>query len=271
MPQDRSSPLPELPPDPPRVAWRKQMRARVLAEARALAAESGWDGVRVADLALRAEVSRPSIYKEFGDRAGIGRALVQREAEELLCALAVVLKARRGDLGAALEAAVAHVLAEADANPFVGAVLTAARGGTDALLPFLTSRPEPVFSGAWQLLAAWLGEVVPQVSEERRAEAADLAVRLTLSHMLLPAPGPEGASTPTSAPTPTSVPAQVSRAVCAVLGVPVPRWPGGLAARHALGQAARPSGSSACELLDGRWGDGGEEVDEVAVGVAEQQ
>lgn len=212
MPHDRRSARAGLPPDPPRVAWRKQMRERVLAEARTLAAEGGWDRVRVADLALRAEVSRPSIYKEFGDRAGIGRALVQREAEDFLLGLATVLETRRDDLGAALEAAVAHVLAEASANPFIGAVLTAARGGTDALLPFLTSRPEPVFSGAWQLLAAWLGEVVPQVNQGRRVEAADLAVRLTLSHMLLPAPRP-GA-------TPTPVPAQVSRAVCAVLGVP---------------------------------------------------
>ncbi|MEV7687614.1 TetR family transcriptional regulator [Streptomyces bungoensis] len=190
------------------MAWRKQMRERVLSEARALAAEGGWDRVRVADLALRAEVSRPSLYKEFGDRAGIGRALVQREAEEFLLGLAVVLEAHRGDPRSALEAGVAHVLAEAGANPFLRAVLAAARGGTDALLPFLTSRPEPVYSSAWRLLAGWLGEVVPEADEDRRAEAADLAVRLTLSHILLPAPRTE------------STPGRVSRAVWAVLGAP---------------------------------------------------
>jgi AcrR family transcriptional regulator len=183
------------------------MRERVLAEARALAAEGGWDRVRVADLALRAEVSRPSIYKEFGDRAGIGQALVRREAEEFLLGLAAVLDERRDDVPAALEAAVAHALAEAGANPFVGAVLTAVRGGTDALLPFLTSRPDPVFTSAWRLLADWLGEVAPGVGEERRVEAADLTVRLTLSHMLLPSSLTAGA------------PERVSRAACAVLGV----------------------------------------------------
>lgn len=183
------------------------MRERVLAEARALAAEGGWDRVRVADLALRAEVSRPSIYKEFGDRAGIGRALVRIEAEVFLMGLAAVLDERRNDVAAALEAAVAHALAEAGANPFVGAVLTAVRGGTDALLPFLTSRPEPVFTSAWRLLADWLGEAVPEASEDRRAEAADLAVRLTVSHMLLP-------SSLTA-----DAPGTVARAACAVLGV----------------------------------------------------
>ncbi|MFP8961423.1 TetR family transcriptional regulator [Streptomyces nanhaiensis] len=189
------------------MAWRKQMRERVLAEARALTAEGGWDRVRVADLALRAEVSRPSIYKEFGDRAGIGQALVRRETEAFLLGLAAVLDEHRDDVAAALEAAVAHALAEAGANPFIGAVLTAVRGGTDALLPFLTSRPDPVFTSAWHLLAQWLGEVVPDAAEERRVEAADLAVRLAVSHMLLPSTLTAGA------------PELVSRAACAVLGV----------------------------------------------------
>ncbi|MFF9623828.1 TetR family transcriptional regulator [Streptomyces griseosporeus] len=209
MSNDRSLPGPDARPDPPRVAWRKRMREQVLAEARALAAEGGWDKVRVADLAARAQVSRPSVYKEFHDRAGIGRALVQRETDAFLLGLAGVLESQGDDLGRALEAAVAHALSEAGANPFIGAVLTAARGGTDALLPFLTSRPEPVFSSAWRLLSQWLGEVVPQVAADRRIEAADLAVRLTLSHMLLPAARPE------------TTPRQVSQAVCAVLGVPV--------------------------------------------------
>jgi len=46
------------------------------------------------------------------------------------------------------------------------------------------------------------------VAAERRVEAADLAVRLTISHMLLP-------SRLTS-----EAPDRVSRAACAVLGLP---------------------------------------------------
>lgn len=87
------------------------MRERVLREAWALAAHDGWDRVRIADLEERAEVSRPSIHKEFGDRAGVGQALVESETKR-------------------------H-------SPFIRAVLVAARGGTDALLPFLTSRAGP--------------------------------------------------------------------------------------------------------------------------------
>lgn len=188
------------------MAWRKEMRARVLHEAWQLASEAGWDRVRVADLAQRAEVSRPSIYAEFGDRAGIGTALVRRETERFLLGVAEVLAAHRGSVSAALEAGVRHTLAEAARNPFIRAVVTAARGGTDALLPFLTSRPEPVFSQARHLVAAWLGEVVPQAPEGRRDEAADIVVRLAVSHMLLPGPDLGEASS------------RVARAAGAVLG-----------------------------------------------------
>ncbi|MFE4695623.1 TetR family transcriptional regulator [Streptomyces sp. NPDC056738] len=208
MSDGHASAPPRFRPDPPRVAWRKDMRERVITEARALAAENGWDRVRVADLALRADVSRPSIYKEFGDRAGIGRALVERETDAFLVGLAAVLDGHRGRPAPALEAAVAHALEQAAVNPFVGAVLTATRGGTDALLPFLTSRPEPVFSSTRRLLSAWLGEAVPQAAGDRREAAADLAVRLTVSHMLLPAQDP-GAT-----------PLHIARTVCTILGVP---------------------------------------------------
>ncbi|WP_372499553.1 TetR/AcrR family transcriptional regulator [Streptomyces spororaveus] len=71
-------------PDPPRVAWRKQMRQRVLDAARDLTCEAGWDQVSLSAVAARAEVSRPSVYKEFGNRAGLGRALVVRETQQFL-------------------------------------------------------------------------------------------------------------------------------------------------------------------------------------------
>ncbi|MGW2825732.1 TetR family transcriptional regulator [Streptomyces sp. NPDC001443] len=179
----------------------------MLDEAWTLAAKTGWDRVRVADLAQRAEVSRPSIYAEFGDRAGIGQALVRREADRFLTGLADVLDRHRTHVGFALQAGVGHALAEAERNPFIDAVLSAARGGTDALLPFLTSRPEPILASSWTLVAAWLGDVLPRVEESRRADAADLLVRLTISHMLLPPPDPGTA------------PARVARAACAVLGI----------------------------------------------------
>lgn len=173
--------------DPPRVAWRRQMREQVLAAAGELASVRGWDGVRVADLAERAEVSRPSIYKEFGDRAGIGRALVQRETDDFLRGVAEALESPGSDVSACLGGAVSYALNESADNPLISAVLQAARRGTDGLLPFLVSRPDPIFDSARSLLEAWLTLRDPTDGAWRTADAADVAVRLTLSHMLLPA------------------------------------------------------------------------------------
>ncbi|OQR59717.1 hypothetical protein B6E66_34095 [Streptomyces maremycinicus] len=192
-------------PEPPRVAWRSQMRERVLDEAWVLAARQGWDKVRVSDLAERAEISRPSIYMLFGNRAGIGQALVQRETERFLLGLATVLDAHRSDLAHSLRQGVAHALDEGARNPFIRAVIAATQGGTDALLPFLTSRPDPVFSSARDLIATWLAEMAPDTSHQRRAEAADIVVRLTISHMMLPTAECD------------EIPQLVARAACAIL------------------------------------------------------
>ncbi|MFD6494531.1 TetR/AcrR family transcriptional regulator [Streptomyces sp. NPDC060188] len=168
------------------MAWRRQMREQVLAAAGELASVRGWDRVTMADLAERAEVSRPSIYKEFGDRAGIGRALVQRETDNFLRGVAEALERPGGDVATCLVGA-SYALNESADNPLISAVLRAARHGTDGLLPFLASRPDPIFDSARSLLEVWLTHREPTKGVWRTAEAADVAVRLTLSHMLLPA------------------------------------------------------------------------------------
>ncbi|MET7391453.1 hypothetical protein ACFYPT_40715 [Streptomyces sp. NPDC005529] len=45
---------------------------------------------------------------------------------------------------------------------------------------------QAVYPGGRQLVAAWLADVLPRTGEQRRGDAADIVVRLTLSHMLLP-------------------------------------------------------------------------------------
>ncbi|MGW3991145.1 TetR family transcriptional regulator [Streptomyces sp. NPDC004830] len=173
-------------PDPPRVAWRKKMRQRVLDAARDLTCDSGWDGVSLSAVAAAAEVSRPSVYKEFGNRAGLGRALVVRETQAFLDSVAAVLRPGLPDTRAALEAAIRFVLTEAHRNPLVRAVVLAAREGSDSLLPYLTARADPVFDVAQDLLRAWLGERFPAQDEALVGVAADIAVRMTLSHLVLP-------------------------------------------------------------------------------------
>ncbi|OQD57859.1 hypothetical protein BM536_000110 [Streptomyces phaeoluteigriseus] len=174
--------------DPPRIAWRKAMRDRVLIEAHSLASLAGWDKVRVSEIAFRAGVSRPSIYSEFGNKAGIGRALVEQEADLFLLGLGTVLDTAENEgVEAVLTAGVTYALSEAARNPLIRAVTAAARGTTDSLLPYLSTRPDPVFTKARNLLAARLERTAPEVPAEKRKQVADVAVRLTVSHIILPA------------------------------------------------------------------------------------
>ncbi|WP_055587489.1 TetR family transcriptional regulator [Streptacidiphilus griseoplanus] len=163
------------------------MRERVLQAARELAVEYGWQGVRLAELAARAQVSRPTVYKEFGDRAGIGEALIRRESEHFLTGIAAALARHPADMRAALSAAMSWTLTEAAANPLVRAMLRPARDGhADDLLAFLTTRPDPVFSGARTLLADWLSRQLPEAPREAVTDAVETLVRLTASHIVLP-------------------------------------------------------------------------------------
>lgn len=192
-------------PDPPRVAWRKQMRETVLDEARALAAGNGWDRVSLSEAAARAEVSRPAVYKEFGSRSGLGEALVRRETTRFLLGIAETLGAPGRPTAEAIQAAVSFALAEAERNPLIQGVVLAARRDSDGLLPFLTARPEPVFGDARELISAWLAERFPEHPSDVLDQATDLVVRMTISHIVLPGPEPE------------SVPERLTRAVLAVL------------------------------------------------------
>ncbi|MGW7056609.1 TetR family transcriptional regulator [Streptomyces sp. NPDC054887] len=166
------------------------MRQRVLDAARDLTCTSGWDQVSLSAVAAAAEVSRPSVYKEFGNRAGLGRALVIRETREFLAGVAEALYPGLPDTGASLETAMYFVLTEAHHNPLIRAVVMAARQGSDSLLPYLTARADPIFDAAQSLLRAWLTERFPGQDKEIIDAAADIAVRMTISHLLLPGAAP---------------------------------------------------------------------------------
>jgi AcrR family transcriptional regulator len=142
--------------------------------------------VSLAEVALLAEVSRPSVYKEFGNRAGLGQALVMQESEHILRGVAERLETAPDDARSALEAAMLYVLTEAERNPLVSAVVSAARRGSDSLLPYLTARPDPVFDAGQALLAEWLRRNYREVDAEDIEVAADMTVRMTISHLILP-------------------------------------------------------------------------------------
>lgn len=176
--------------EPLRVAFRRQVREQALQVAHDLTTQRGWGQVRVGEVAQATGVSRPTIYKEFGNKQGLGEALVLRETDRFLTGIAEQLTAHQHDPGAGIEAAVRFTLTEADRSPLLHAVLTSARSGHDSLLPFLTTRSAPLLHAATVALTAWFADHSPDLPERDVVEGIDALVRLVVSHLVQPADDP---------------------------------------------------------------------------------
>ncbi|GLZ51971.1 TetR family transcriptional regulator [Actinomycetospora sp. NBRC 106378] len=168
-----------------RVEFRRQVRERVLDTAASLAVEHGWDRVRIGEVATTSGVSRPTLYREFGTKDGVGEALVAREAERFFTGIASVLE-DSASVPDGVGASVRFTLDEAADNPLLRAILTGSRSGDTGLLPFLTTRGDAIISGGTGLVGAWVRRRAPEVEGRVVDDAVDAVVRLTISHLVSP-------------------------------------------------------------------------------------
>lgn len=173
-----------------RAEFRRRVRERVLEAAYVHTVDHGWERVRVGEVAVESGVSRPTLYREFGNKDGLGEALMNREAERFFAAIDTELHGDHPRTGEAVAAASRLVVAEAETNPLLRTVLTGSRAGDAGLLPFLTSRSESIREGAQALLTAWLAEREPSIDPATVDEAVDAVVRLVISHVVAPAVDP---------------------------------------------------------------------------------
>ena len=74
-------------------AFRREVRERALEVASRLTVERGWHQVRFVEIADEVGVSRPTMYSEFGNKAGLGEALVLAETTSFLGGLVEALEA----------------------------------------------------------------------------------------------------------------------------------------------------------------------------------
>jgi AcrR family transcriptional regulator len=153
---------------------------RILRAVADLVRAHGVDAVVLRDVAARAGVSRQTLYNTFGDRAGLLSALVLRETRRLLDRVEDDV-AGAATARAAVHAGVRLVLAEAARNPLLHSALT--RAGSDQVASLLTIRGRPVLDVAVAHLAGLLAARWPGPEVDL---AAETAVRLTVSHLLLP-------------------------------------------------------------------------------------
>jgi AcrR family transcriptional regulator len=72
-----------------------QRREQLIAVARGLFAEKGFDGTAVEEIAARAEVSKPVVYEHFGGKQGLYAVVVDREVRSLTFSLEAALTGDR--------------------------------------------------------------------------------------------------------------------------------------------------------------------------------
>jgi AcrR family transcriptional regulator len=162
---------------------RRPLREDLLDSAARLIIERGFRRVRMRDVGDAVGVSRQTVYNEFGDKWGLAQALNLRENERYLDGVDAAMSAH-ADLYSAVEAAVSYTLRTAADDPLKKAMLTGEAGGD--LLPLLTTRAEPVLFAARERIVGhamgqWPGMDVVEVTE-----LADVVIRLTMSHVMLP-------------------------------------------------------------------------------------
>lgn len=168
---------------------RSMLRDQLIEAAEALALARPWSEVTMADVARAVGVSRQTLYNEFGSKDGLGEAMAYTVAERLATQAADEIE-RHDDLLIGVEAALTLVLRQADGDPMVRAVLSAARQD-DELLPFLTTRSGVVLDLATTLLADRVGSRAPDLTRAQVRVLVDTAVRLVVSHIVQPGGSPQ--------------------------------------------------------------------------------
>jgi AcrR family transcriptional regulator len=173
---------------------RRQLRDDVLDAAYDMTVTAGWSSVRMTALAGRVGVSRQTLYKEFGSREDVGRALVLREAGRLIDGVTEQIKRRASDVPGAIHAALSFALERSAASPLLRAVLTSVSSsaqGDESLLPIITAQSRSLIAATTALLSEYLHAQQRGLSEEDADTIASALVRLTASHLMLPLDPPE--------------------------------------------------------------------------------
>lgn len=186
---------------------RRALREELLDAAATLLTERGYQSVRMQDVADAVGVSRQTVYNEFGDKWGVAQAVVLRHNDQYLDGVDEALS-RHDDLYSAVVAAVEFTLAAAADDPFQKAVLTGS--GSEDLLPLLTTQAEPVVFAARNRMLEHALRQWPELPAAALPEIVDTAVRLTISHVVLPTEPPD------------VVARRIARVVIRYLGGPVP-------------------------------------------------
>ncbi|MFK0256679.1 TetR/AcrR family transcriptional regulator [Streptomyces sp. NPDC090445] len=149
-----------------------------------------WPSVRMVDVAAAAGVSRQTLYNEFGGKAGLGRALVRREADWYLDGIDRVLRAPVASGGDRLASVAEWTVRAARARPLVRALLTGSWDGTLPIPPGQGARPGVPAPAPGELARAVRERAAAVLAPRDGGQRCELAVRLALSYVIAPAREP---------------------------------------------------------------------------------
>lgn len=164
-------------------------RESLLEAAGAALATRPWPSVRMVDVAAAAGVSRQTLYNEFGGKAGLGRALVRREADWYLDGVDRVLRSPAAG-GGHLASVAEWTVRAARARPLVRALLTGCWDGNLPVPPGRGARPGVPAPGPGELARAVRDRASAALRPAEGAQRFELAVRLALSYVMAPGEEP---------------------------------------------------------------------------------
>jgi AcrR family transcriptional regulator len=156
------------------------VRERILAAAVEAAATHGLSRLSVADVAKRAGLSRPTLYKHFPSREALVAAAVQREAHAIIAEVGALVDAV-DEPRAALEAGVLLALRLVRDHPLLDRVV---RTEPEALVPLLTTDAAPVMAAIRQPVVEMVGRKLPHLDAVVVRRLADMLARLLVSYAL---------------------------------------------------------------------------------------
>jgi AcrR family transcriptional regulator len=165
------------PGDPP---GRDGMQDRILEAAIEAATLHGLTRLSVGDVARRAGISRPTLYKRYPSKDALVTAAVQREAETIMAAVRDVVDAI-DDPGEALRAGVLTALRLMREHALLDRIV---RAEPEALVPLLTVDDSVVMPAIRRPVEALVGDKLPGLDAVARRRIADLLARLVVSYAL---------------------------------------------------------------------------------------
>lgn len=144
---------------------------------------TGWRGLRMSEVAIRAGVSRQTVYNTFSGRSELATAMVERLTDHFLAGVEAAFLGE-GTIFEHWLTGIGYALHECTRNAALRAMLAA--GDDEHFLDLLTRGADPVVKTARTRISAALIRSHPELDPECALISAEAAARLVISNVLLP-------------------------------------------------------------------------------------